>query len=354
MTRIVFVLSYPTYHSVADPAEWLRWDNRDRRMPALLSALGADVELWGVAHQDSVLRCDPDVGAPYTLRLFARDGGGSKSRDHYSDALVAAARADTADLFVVIGTNGGAGYRLFDRALKPDARTFAVIIGGDYWSRLVPHAAMVFTESELQDRALARPRVPWRPAIPYARMERLPKSIDTDRFRPLAGQPIRDIVSVSRLTRVKSVNEIGTLSVEHRCAVAGSGPDASALATRLPEVEWLGQVPNGRIPELLATSRLFFHPGRREYFPRVIVEAMACAKPVVAFSDRIGRDVLPPHCGLLVTKRNYRRQVAELLAAPVRMAEMAIMARAHALATHGLRSSEPACHTLLRVARGDA
>ena len=43
-----------------------------------------------------------------------------------------------------------------------------------------------------------------------------------------------------------------------------------------------------------------------------------------------------------------------LLADPTRLAAMGLMARAHALATHGLRSSEPACETLLRLARGDA
>lgn len=354
MTRIVFVLSYPTYHSVADPAEWLRWDNRDRRMPALLSALGADVELWGVAREDAILRCDPDLGAPYTLRLFARDGGGKKSRDHYSDAMVAAARADTADLFVVIGSNGGVGYRLFDRVLKPEARRFAVIIGGDYWSRLVSHAAMVFTESELQERALARPRVPWRAAIPYARMERLPKSIDTERFRPVMGERRRDVIAVSRLTRWKSFSEVGALSVEHRVAVAGGGPDAEALAKRYPEIDWLGHVPNAAIPALLGSAALYFHAGRRDYFPRAIVEAMACGRPVVAFADRISADVLPANCGLRVTNRNYRHEVAALLADPTRMAAMGLMARAHALATHGLRSSEPACETLLRLARGDA
>src|SRR6478672_13830571 len=130
MPRIIFVLSYPTYHSVADPAEWLRWDNRDRRMPALLSAMGVDVELWGVAREATDLTSPDTFGAPYRLRLFAQDGGGGKSRDHYSDAMVAAARADPADLFVLIGADGGMAYRLFDRVLRPDRRRFAIVIGG--------------------------------------------------------------------------------------------------------------------------------------------------------------------------------------------------------------------------------
>lgn len=351
MTRIVFVLSYPTYHSVADPAEWLRWDNRDRRMPALLSAMGADVELWGVAREAAEHVSPAGVGAPYRIRLFAQNGGGTKSRDHYSDALVAAAKTDAADLFVVIGSNGGAGYRLFDRVLTPDARRFAVVIGGDYWSRLVPHAALVLTECAMQESLLENPAPRfWRRAIPPERMERLPKSIDTDLFAPMAAVPRWDVLSVSRLTRYKSFTEVGTLAVDHRVAVAGGGPDHAMLAARYPEIEWLGHMPNRDVPTLLAASKLYFHAGRRDWFPRAIPEAMACARPVVAFADRIGDDVVPPDCGLRVTDRNFREGVGALLADPVRLMAMGAAARAHAVATHGLTSSEPACRRLLALA----
>lgn len=349
MTRIVFVLAYPTYHAVADPEEWLRWDNRDRRMPALLSASGVDVELWGVARTAAEHHSAPAFGAPYRVRLFAQDGGGAKSRDHYSDAMVAAARADPADLFVVVGTNGGAGYRLFDRCLKPDARRFAVIIGGDYWSRLVPHAALVLTESSVQERALARSR-PWRPRIAEERMMRLPKTIDTGRFRPMETDTRWDVLAVSRLTGWKSFGEVGALSRRHRVAVAGGGARESRLKRRWPAVDWLGHVANARVPELHAASRIYFHAGRRDYFPRAIVEAMACGRPVVGFADRLGEDVIPRACGLRVTDRNYRDEVAALLADPARIAAMGAAARAHAVACHGLASSTQACRILTRVA----
>lgn len=349
MTRIIFVLTYPTYHGVADPAEWLRWDNRDRRMPALLAAMGADVELWGVAEATAEHRPAAPIGLPYTIRLFARSGGGAKSRDHYSDAMVAAARADPADLFVLIGTNGGAGYRLYDRALRPDRRRFALIVGGDYWSRLVPHASLLLTESAVQEEALAAGG--WlRRAIPRERMERLPKTIDTELFRPQAAERAWDLFSVSRVTRWKSFAEVGALSRQHRVAVAGGGPQETVMKRRYPAIDWLGHVPHARIPDLLAQTGLFFHAGRRDYFPRAIPEAMACARPVVAFADRIGADVLPDDCGLRVTERDYRPLVAALLRDERRMAEMGRAARAHVLAMHGPRSSAPVCRTLLRLA----
>lgn len=345
-TRIVFVLTYPAYHSVADPGEWLRWDNRDRRMPALLAALGVDVELWGVGATAAEHVSDPAFGAPYRIRLFERTGGGAASRDHYSDAMVAAARADPADLFVLIGTNGGAGYRLFDRALKPDRRRFALIIGGDWWSRLVPHAALLFTECAMQEDALAAGGWVRRP-IPRARMERLPKTIDTDRFRPLDAERRWDVLSVSRVTRWKSFTEVGALSRRHRVAVAGGGPQAARMARRHPAIDWLGHVPHAEIPALLARAGLYFHAGRRDYFPRAIPEAMACGRPVVGFADRLGADVIPPDCGLRVNDRDFRPFVAALLGDERRMAEMGAAARAHVVATHGLRSSAAACRALI-------
>lgn len=355
MTRIVFVLSYPTYHSVPDAAEWLRWDNRDRRMPALLSAMGADVELWGVARADATHVSDGRFGAAYRVRMFACDGGGAKSRNHYSDTMVAAARDDPAQLFVVIGTNGGAGYRLFDRALKPDARRYAVIVGGDYWSRLIPRAALVLTESATQEDALAHPAPRWwRRPVERARMMRLPKTIDTARFRPQPA-PIDaarrwDVLSVSRLTRWKSFDEVGMLATRHRLAVAGGGPDRATLARRHPEIEWLGHVPNAEVPALHAAAALYFHAGRRDYFPRAIVEAMACGRAVVAMRGRIGADVVPPDCGVLVGPEDYRDAVAALLADPARLAAMGAAAREHAVTTHGLTSSEQACRRLLALA----
>ena len=353
MARIVFVLTYPAYHSVVDPAEWLRWDNRDRRMPALLAAMGVDVELWGVGTDAAEHVSAATFGAPYRIRLFARSGGGAASRDHYSDAMVAAARADPADLFVLIGTNGGAGYRLFDRALKPDRRRFALIIGGDWWSRLVPHAALLFTECALQEQALAAGGW-WRRAIPRDRMERLPKTIDTDLFRPLEAERRWDVLSVSRVTRWKSFAEVGALSRRHRVAVAGGGPQAARMARRYPAIAWLGHMPHARIPELLAQAGLYFHAGRRDYFPRAIPEAMACGRPVVGFADRLGDDVIPPDCGLRVGERDFVPLVAALLRDPARMAQMGAAARAHVVATHGLRSSAAACRTLLRAAEAGA
>lgn len=349
--RIIFVLTYPTHHGVADPAEWLRWDNRDRRMPGILSELGVDVALWGLAREGmETVSTLPGI-APYPIRLFAPADPTRRTRDQVSDTLVAAARDDPADLFVLIGSNGGAGFDLFDRMLRPDRRRFAVVIGGDYWSRIIPHAAFVFPESSVQERALVHPFPRfWRSALSPDRMQRLPKTIDTDRFHPRPADPRWDVIATSRLTPYKDFGEVAALADTHRVAVIGDGPQAAELRRRYPRVDWLGHVPNADVPGMLAQARLFFHAGRRDYFPRAIPEAMACGLPVVAFDDRIGADVVPPDCGILVRDRHYRSRVAALLDDPAALAAMGRAARDHAVATHGLRSSENACKRLIEVA----
>lgn len=349
--RIIFVLTYPSHHGVADTDEWLRWDNRDKRMPGILTEMGVDSELWALAPAPLDTVAALNGVAPYPIRLFAPSNPAAKTRDQVSDTMIAAARADPADLFVLVGSNGGAGFDLFDRVLRPERRRFAVIIGGDYWSRIVPHAAFVFPETSVQEAKLTRPGWRfWRRSVQAVRMQRLPKTIDTDRFAPMTAEKRYDVIATSRLSPYKKFDEIAALGETMRVAVIGDGPQAAELRRRFPQVTWLGHVPNGQVPAMLAQARLFFHAGRRDYFPRAIPEAMACGLPVVAFDDRIGTDVIPPDCGLLVGDGDYRRRVAALLADPDQLDAMGSAARAHAVATHGRRSSQAACRKLIEVA----
>lgn len=351
--RIVFVLTYPTYHAIADVDEWLRVENRDRWMPASLAAMGVDVELWGVARGAQETISALPGAAPYRIRLFAPSGGGAKTRNHYSDDLVAAARDPGIDMFVLIGVDGGIGLRLWREELAPRGRRYAVIIGGDYWSLLVPGGEIVFYESEVQRRALLGGG--WRPwrRIDAARLHRLPKSIDTSRFAPMPEVvPSRDVVAISTLSFWKSFDEVGALSRDGiGVTVAGAGPREAELKRKYPGIEWVGRIPHAEIPALLASARLYVHAGRREYFPRAIVEAMACGIPVVAFDDRFGPDVVPPDCGLLVDDRGYRKKVTALLDDEPRRRRLGAAARAHAVAHYGRASTEPANRLLIeRVA----
>lgn len=349
--RIIFVLTYPTHYSMADAAGWLRWDNRDRRMAGILAEQGIDVELWGVARQSSnIISMLPGV-ASYPIRLFAPNDARLPDRIQTSDALLTAAAKDQADLFVLIGSNGAVGLNLFDRVLSPFARKFAVILGGAYWSRLVPYAISIFYESDRQRTALSRSGWRWwRPAIPATKLHRLPKTIDSDKFVPSDREDRWDLIATSRLSRYKHFDELATFAERYRVAVMGDGSRKKELTRRYPQIDWLGHVPHDQVPQYLQQARAFFHAGRREYFPRAIPEAMACGLPVIAFDDWIGPDVIPAECGLLVRDDDYRTKVKDLLANASLRTQMGHAARAHAVATHGPRSSVAACRRLIEVA----
>lgn len=350
--RIVFVLTYPTHYATPDLSEWLGWDNRDRRMPALLKAMGIDVELWGV--RDATLDTEIQVGdlGPLRVRLFAASNPDAPPRAQISDALCEAASKDNADLFVLIGSDGAAGLDLHARVLARDDRPYAIIIGGTVWNPILLGARLVLTESSRQEGLLMHPEWRfWRKPLPLERMVRLPKTIDIDRFTPITVPRKRwDVIAVSRLIPYKSFDAIGALSETHRVAVAGDGPLRFDLRRRFPRVDWLGHVAHADLPATLAKARLFFHAGRKDWFPRAIPEAMACGLPVAAFDDRIGADVVPPSTGLLVDDGNFESEVAQLLGAPGTLAAKARSARAHVVATHGPRSSEAACRKLIEVA----
>lgn len=348
--RFIFILSYPVTHIMPSVAGWAEWRGRDRWMPGLLSGMGADVELWGTAPSgDEFLSELPGFGA-YRVRLFPFSNPRAKSRDRYSDAMVHALAHDPAAIPVIIGADGGGAMRLWKKLLKPSRRRFVVIIGGNFTAPTIANADLVFTESAPQAAALGKPR--WFRKRPRGQLMQLPKSIDTDSFAPRGGDTQWDIVALSRLHGWKSFDEIGALAEQARVAVIGGGPRGDELARAYPRVAWLGHHPHPDIPALLSKARLFVHAGRRESFPRAIVEAMACGLPVVAFDDHIGADVVPPACGLLVNPGNYRQEIAALLADEPRRAAMAIAARNHAVHHYGLRSTEAACRRLIALAEG--
>ena len=85
-------------------------------------------------------------------------------------------------------------------------------------------------------------------------------------------------------------------------------------------VRLLGDIPQGRLPEIYSAADLLLLPSMREGWPNVLLESMSCGTPVVV-SDFPGVDdiVAAPEAGRILdesTPSCLAETVRELLAAP--------------------------------------
>ncbi|MBO0904325.1 glycosyltransferase family 4 protein [Jiella sonneratiae] len=125
--------------------------------------------------------------------------------------------------------------------------------------------------------------------------------------------------------------------------VAGAGPAEAAVRSAFADAgikaHFLGEVPAGAMPALLAASDLYVWPAVKEAFGMALIEAQAAGLPVVAgASPGVASVVEHDATGLLVPPGDaaaFGAGVASLLN-PRRRAEFSAAARRRALATHDI------------------
>jgi glycosyltransferase involved in cell wall biosynthesis len=111
--------------------------------------------------------------------------------------------------------------------------------------------------------------------------------VDTARFSALSHELTDDhYLVVSRLVPYKRidlvVNAFNQLGL--RLKIAGTGPDMAHLQTiAKSNIEFLGNVPDNELPQLMARSQALIFPGSED-FGITPVEAMAAGRPVVAYA----------------------------------------------------------------------
>ena len=167
----------------------------------------------------------------------------------------------------------------------------------------------------------------------------IPNYVDVERFRPMPSVERQPglICFVGRLEEQK--NPIALLEAMRGLAGAkllmiGDGPLKASLQRKARErsvpVEFLGNVANDRLPELLNRAQLFALPSRYEGNPKALLEAMACGLPVIA--ARVpGVDQVIRHgkTGYVCEPgwQALHAGIRELLADPQRRAELGAAAR---------------------------
>jgi glycosyltransferase involved in cell wall biosynthesis len=191
---------------------------------------------------------------------------------------------------------------------------------------------------------------------PRHRIRVVPCGVDTEGFTPNGpALPRGDrprLVSVGRLVRRKGVDEtiaaLAQVPGTELVVAGGSGPDdpdrrrlaALAAEHRVEDrVGFLGAMPRARMPELLRSADVVICVPWYEPFGMVPLEAMACARPVVASAvGGLTDTVVDGATGILVPPRSpseLAAAVRRLLAAPGLTDALGAAGRDRAVARYG-------------------
>ncbi len=110
------------------------------------------------------------------------------------------------------------------------------------------------------------------------------------------------------LHAVKLIVEKGSFDFVVR--IGGSGEIVNELKEMVKELHienyivWLGEISRERLPEAYLKCDAFISASRHESFGVVIVEALACGKPVIATKSGGPEDIINSTNGILVEKEN--------------------------------------------------
>jgi glycosyltransferase involved in cell wall biosynthesis len=130
-----------------------------------------------------------------------------------------------------------------------------------------------------------------------------------ERFRPVPAdashsfpgvQPHEKVLLfVGRISEEKGIMQLPAIySVvkqafpEIRLAVAGAGPALDRLRAALPDALYLGWVDTEDLPRLYSAADLLLLPSRFDTFGCVVLEAMSCGLPVVAYNTKGPKDII--------------------------------------------------------------
>lgn len=107
------------------------------------------------------------------------------------------------------------------------------------------------------------------------------------------------LLFTGRLSREKGVMElpgifrmVRTVLPEVQLVIAGTGPAEAELKNTLPEAVYTGWVDHHDLPELYRMADILILPSRFDTFSCVVLEAMSCGLPVVAYRTKGPGDII--------------------------------------------------------------
>lgn len=77
-----------------------------------------------------------------------------------------------------------------------------------------------------------------------------------------------------------------------RMVIAGSGPAKDSLKTEMPDAIFLGWIDPSILPAVYSSASLLVLPSRFDTFSCVVIEAMSCGLPVIAYNCKGPKDII--------------------------------------------------------------
>jgi glycosyltransferase involved in cell wall biosynthesis len=162
----------------------------------------------------------------------------------------------------------------------------------------------------------------------------IPNGVDLERFRPPAHRPSEPFhfLFVGRLNEQKNVGLLLEAVAElsrsanrpFRVSIVGDGPLRDSLRQRatLLELErlvnWVKWLPREQMPAVYQSAHCVINPSHYEGMPNVVLEAMACAVPVIVSNVSGNRDVVEDGKSGLVVTHDSREGLVEAMARALR------------------------------------
>ena len=124
-----------------------------------------------------------------------------------------------------------------------------------------------------------------------------PKAVDAASFRYEGSGRSGDKVAlyVGRVSREKNLEAFCRLLMPARKVVVGDGPQLEEYRRSFPDVQFVGAVDHGSLPEYYGRADVFVFPSKTDTYGLVMLEALACGTPVAAYPVNGAMDLADNH-----------------------------------------------------------
>ncbi|MFZ4562340.1 MAG: glycosyltransferase [Bacteroidales bacterium] len=139
------------------------------------------------------------------------------------------------------------------------------------------------------------------------------------------------VLYTGRISKEKGVLElpeifrlIRSVFPEVQLVIAGTGPAEEELKKAIPEAFYLGWIERENLPSLFQASDILLLPSRFDTFSCVVLEALSCGLPVIAYNTKGPKDILEDNVNgyLVETGEEMAGKVVEFFLNPAMQIEM--------------------------------